>query len=303
MFKKSGILLRVKGTSPGPRTPLELHLRHFSRTHLSIVTSRASLKPNATILPSSSLSPYYLSSSLSSSTDSGEDPELDLNKQRRNANLGATIEIIKELVPLITAKSLPKSILSKEILLRVCPTHFEEFNAYLPAIKGHVPYYASCKLLQFLVSTIVLTPNVPLHIQSIRTSLNDKAFPYYSVYPDSTKVVVRWATSTESMHEDHSGSATLSKGWSKVATTKFLGNISEDELKSGNSISATLSDLTIQIKKLAKDKRNNLDRVVSGIFIFELNQDNDKIIVHTVEDIDILERTETDDLPSTLRVC
>lgn len=48
-----------------------------------------------------------------------------------------------------------------------------------------------------------------------------------------------------------------------------------------------------------------LERVLSGLFIFELDEDNTKVLVHTIENMEIIERfepKEADDV-NALRVC
>ncbi|CAH2351528.1 hypothetical protein CLIB1423_03S08328 [[Candida] railenensis] len=312
-MKVSGSLFRTNAIPISKPVRLVPSFNYFAPSPTWPITSERNnsvqLEAQSSLSLSKGPSIFKRSQFLYIQSKDGADKEIDPRKQQQNANLGSTIDTLKELIPQIASKSLPKQLVSPEVLLRVCPTHFEEFNAYLPAIKGHVPYYTSCKVLQFLLTSIVLTPNVQLHIQSIRaTTVNDRIFPYYSVYPDSTKIKVRWTTSTERIHNINDDT-TLLKGWSKVATTKFLDkhNITSDDIKKSSKsggISSTLAELTSSIKNLANDKKNNLERVISGIFIFELNEDNDKIIVHTIEDIDILEKTETqENLDGGLRVC
>lgn len=45
--------------------------------------------------------------------------------------------------------------------------------------------------------------------------------------------------------------------------------------------------------------------MISGLFIFELNEDNSKILVHTIENMEIIERFEPETQPNVnaLRVC
>ena len=55
------------------------------------------------------------------------------------------------------------------------------------------------------------------------------------------------------------------------------------------SLSGALADLGKGIVGLRKENER-LERVISGIFIFELNESNDQILVHTVEDMDVVDR-------------
>ena len=90
--------------------------------------------------------------------------------------------------------------------------------------------------------------------------------------------------------------------WSKLDTKKLVNNSNGQPIKSSPSVTTTLSHLTSGLIGLTKE-HNKLERVISGIFIFELNENNDKIIVHTVEDVNVIEKTETQDIDGELRVC
>lgn len=258
----------------------------------------------------------------SQESDSGS-KEPDSNEQSKKANLGSMIDEIKLIVPNIVNKSVPKEIVSSEVLLRICPTHFAEFNAYLPNIKGHVSYYTTCKTLQLILTSLVLNPKVKLHIQSIRTSKgtsssNENKPDYQCVFPDSTKIYVRWSTCAEGCFHLSTGESDRtddfhstsdaklgSHSWSKLDTSKFFNStdsVQTPESKTLPLIKTTISDVTTSLIGLTKEDRK-LERVISGLFIFELNEDNSKIIVHTVEDVDVVERTEFEDLDDKLRVC
>mmetsp|Transcript_6803 Transcript_6803/g.8635 ORF Transcript_6803/g.8635 Transcript_6803/m.8635 type:complete len:331 (-) Transcript_6803:54-1046(-) len=252
-----------------------------------------------------------------------EDLKPNPKDQLKKANLGTMTDELRALVPNILNKSLPKKIISDSVHLRICPTHFQEFNAYFPTLKGHVSYYTTCKTLQFILTSLVLNPKVKLHIQSIKTNAakGDLGPEVQGVYPDSTKIYVRWNTCLEGC--DHLSSNKISKDqgnndtsnyhstsdaklgshkWSKLDTQKLVDNSNEHSIKSSPSVTATLSHLTTGLIGLTKEN-NRLERVISGIFIFELNENNDRIIVHTVEDVNVIEKTETQDIDGELRVC
>lgn len=229
----------------------------------------------------------------------------DRRNQERKANLGHMIEELKVLVPNILHKSLPKPIISKNIVLRICPTHFNEYNAYIPALKGQMSYYATCKAIQMVLTSVVLSPKVRLHIQSIRvTCENDPQ----TIYPNSTKIHIRWTTCSENCShlsiddsEFHSTSnARLgSHKWKKLDSQPFIQNEKNSNI---SKTMTTISQLTLALKGLTKESKK-LERIISGIFIFELNSMNDEIIVHTIEDIDIIERTELLEINDGLRIC
>ncbi|CUM66816.1 uncharacterized protein PRCAT00004500001 [Priceomyces carsonii] len=240
----------------------------------------------------------------------------DKKEQERKANLGSMVDELRVLIPNILNKSLPKSIISSGILLRIVPTHLEELNGYLPNIKGHVSYYATCKTLQLILTSVVLSPKVKLHIQKIKVS---KDSDYKCIYPESTKIEVRWTTCLEGCahlsqedgkhkSEDTSYHSTSdaklgSHSWSKVDPVKALKhNKSNNVTTTLPSLTSTISHWTSGLIGLTKENKK-LERIISGIFIFELNDDNNKIIVHTIEDVDVIEKTEAEDVDGELRIC
>lgn len=267
-------------------------------------------------------------------TEGPEDPEgPDLDQQEKLANLGATIETLKELVPHILRKLLPKSILLPDIVLRVSPTHFELLNLILPTIKGHVSYYTTCKALQLIVTSVILNPRVQLHILSVRTS----NFPEpNNVYSNATKVYMRWSTCPEgcvhlssegegaerrsSEIEDENGGRSVENTDTDAQTDGAEnGNTPGDapataRAKLGlhqwsgfdprlvdTSVASSLADLTKSLIGLKKDD-TQLERVVLGVFVFELSPDNSQVLVHTIEDMIVAERRD-EQRAEKLRVC
>lgn len=243
-----------------------------------------------------------------------DNPDTDI--QEKLANLGSMIDELKRLVPNLLHKSFPKSLLLPDILLRLSPTHFELLNMILPNIQGHVSYYAACKAIQLFSTSVILNPQAQLHIQSIRTS----NFPEPStVFPDSTKIYIRWNTCSEGcVHllrdrtdgdsgpdsgPDSGDSYSTSKAmmgahrWTDFDPDKVLTHES-----STRSVVSYLADLT---KGLIGLKREDtaLERVILGVFIFELSKDNSQVLVHTIEDMTVVERREEHGVEEKLRVC
>lgn len=282
--------------------------------------NRTRLSPNSV----KNLADFKFTDTIPTRSDQpSEDLKPNPKDQLRKANLGTMTDELRALIPNILNKSLPKNIISSNVHLRICPTHFQEFNAYFPTLKGHVSYYTTCKTLQFILTSIILNPKVKLHIQSIKTNAakGDLGPKIQSVHPDSTKIYVRWNTCLEGCDhlspnevtkDEHSGNISNyhstsdaklgSHKWSKLDTKKLVNKSNGKSTKSSPSVSTTLSHLTTGLIGLTKE-HNKLERVISGIFIFELNENNDKIIVHTVEDVNVIEKTETQDIDGELRVC
>lgn len=245
------------------------------------------------------------------------DPDLpDIDEQEKLVNLGCMIDELKVLVPNLLHKSLPKAILLPEVMLRLNPSHFELLNLFLPNIKGHVSYYAACKAIQLFFTSLVLNPRAQLHILSIRTS----KFPEpNTMFAHSTKIIMRWKTCPEGcVHLLEKGAASerseveakdsedsFSTAQAKLGSHRWSGFdpgkvISEESLTW--SVSSSLGDLTKALIGLKKED-SGLERVILGIFIFELNEDNSQVLVHTIEDMTIIERREEQSVEEKLRVC
>lgn len=233
--------------------------------------------------------------------DGGED-------QRRLTNLGSMIDSLRLLIPSLLQTSLPKHLLLPDVLLRVYPSHFELVNAYLPNIRGHVSYYAACKAAQMFLTSLILNPHAHLHIDLIRTS----KFPDpFCVHANSTKIFVRWSTCPEGCphlrpsgllepEPAHDEFSTFSTSNAKLGSHRW-SRIDAGQLTDDLRRSWSLADLGKGIIGLKKDD-THLERIISGVFVFELSQDNDTIIVHTVEDMDVVERRDALTVPK-LRVC
>lgn len=254
------------------------------------------------------------------------------------ANLGKMIEELQRLVPNLLVKSLPKDLISSEVLLRICPTHFDEFNALLPNIKGHVSYYTTLKSLQFVLTSLILNPKVKLHIQNIAiVPPQQSTIEYLCVYPHTTKIQIRWTTCSDGCHHLTEENPTESSGYNVTTRTTsppgpdgstgpnsstnstssaMLGSHSWSQLdpkpfynyhnsetapRETKSLLKTLNQLTSGFIGLVKTN-NDLERVISGIFIFELNHNNTQILVHTIEEVNIVENQEPLEV-SGLRIC
>lgn len=243
-------------------------------------------------------------------SSNSNDPDPNIEEQRRKTNLGAMMDLLKLFVPTLLQESLPAEMLLSNVLLRICPSHFENINAYLPNIKGHVSYYATCKALQIFLTSLVLNPRTELHILLIRTS----RFPEPNcMYEHSTKIHIRWTTCPEGCwhlsgspklvslqtNDDTTDASTSnaklgSHRWSSIDPGKLL-----DALDLNWSLTGALANLGKGIVGLRKED-DKLERIISGVFIFELNESNDQITVHTVEDMEVVERPEEQ---GELRVC
>ncbi|KAG7191692.1 uncharacterized protein KQ657_002828 [Scheffersomyces spartinae] len=222
------------------------------------------------------------------------------NDQHRKANLGSTLDTLKDLVPDILQRSLPKELLANDVVLRVLPTHFSEVNSYLPPLKGHVSYYATAKAIQLYINSLVGNPHVKVHILSVRTTNSSDV---QCLFPHSNKIIMRWITcNSQCDHLDPDPTASRRRSFSTTRSYKFNpSNVADFILENSNtppkklnlqSISSTLANVTQGLLNglSAPGSSDKVETVLSGIFVFELNNDNTQVLVHTIEDVDVIER-------------
>lgn len=210
-------------------------------------------------------------------------------EQRRLANLGSTFEQLKELAPNMLLKTLPKDLASPQIALRICPTRFQQLNSYLPTtFTGQVSYYTTVKAIQVIVTLLVLSDRVRIHIHSMKIIAPEED-TIQRVCPGTTAIRMRWSTCQLGCHHLRNKSTFHSTSASR------LGSHRMEELHA-----KPLALITAVISSFLKEREPKLEHVISGIFIFELNEENDQVLVHTIEDIDLVERTEE---VGELRVC
>ncbi|KAI5968567.1 hypothetical protein CANMA_002312 [Candida margitis] len=224
--------------------------------------------------------------------DNDISPEDKLDLERK-MNLSNLIEKLKSQIPNILEHNLSKEIISNNIYLRICPSQFDE--NYLPKLHGTIAYNSACKAITLFITSIILSPQVKLHISSIKTSRKQDPQCMFST---SMKVYVRWSTCRPNC--EHLGVQSTSNAhfgshkWSPEDTKKLMG--------ANVTLSGLIGKLTGAVMGVNKEKQKDLERVISGLFIFELNDNCDEILVHTVENMDIIERFETEP-GNALRVC
>lgn len=285
-----------------------------------------------------------------------EDNMKQKQKQNKLINLSNTIEELTRIIPNLLNESIPETLLSKNVILRICPhTH-----TYIPVIKGRYPYFTVMKTLRLMLTNFMLNPKVKFHVTSIHVEepsvkINDVRFfenaalqeelekelldkipmfhdlsnmekkimyHKYSLFPWTYKIIVKWSTCSESC--DHlvndSGSVSNSNSQTaqdynskfgtanaklgKYAVSNKICNEKEYEKLNFSNLNDTLNGLFVRklnyLNKSLSPSQSSLfdnngnngdfERVISGIFIFELGLNNDRILVHSVEDIEIIDR-------------
>lgn len=229
---------------------------------------------------------------LRNDNDNDISPEDKLDLERK-INLLNLIDKLKSQIPNILEHNLSKDLISSNIYLRICPSQFDE--NYLPKLHGTIAYNSACKAITIFITSIILSPQVKLHISSIKTSRKPDPQAMFST---TMKVYVRWSTCMPNC--EHLGVQSTSNAhfgshkWSSEDTKKLMGT--------NVTLSGLIGKLTGAVMGVTKEKQKDLERVISGVFIFELNEDYNQILVHTVENMNIIERFE-EEPGNVLRVC
>lgn len=259
----------------------------------------------------------------------GDNKEKHINKNKlnRKANLGSTIEMLQLKVPKLLQELLPEGSVSKNIIFRILPHKYPK----MPLFKGYLLYSTTLKTLQLALTSFYLNPKTRIHITNIKVdeptssmssdelvnlSLNntsiEKADPSINHTAQSlsnytTKIIIKWRTCLNGCpHLDHSSTA-----HAKMGSFKFDNlDMSKVLPESGKNLSSALvreielnlfpgflqrKNKKSEIKEeMAQKSDRKLERIVSGVFIFELTADNDKIAVFTIDNCDVLENKEPD---------
>ncbi|CAM9013088.1 unnamed protein product [Wickerhamomyces anomalus] len=193
--------------------------------------------------------------------------------------MGKMVDYLTEILPNALHTIPDSSYLSENIILRVSPT----VSPNIPILKGRVSYITTLKATQFILINFLLNPQVKLHITDIKPQLNQGGdfvrngdlSNYYGMFEKSDK-----------------GSHILEKFDIKKLWNHALGN---DEKK--------LSEFNHGVSKIDDDS-TGFERIIYGIFVFELDSNCEKIIVHNVENIEMYDKKDyiDDDLGKLARV-
>lgn len=208
----------------------------------------------------------------------------------RKVNLGSMVEFIRDYVPVALTQLPDHDRLSDDITLRVAPT----VHPNVPMIKGHMSYVTSLKATQLIFTTFLLHPQTQLHITDLEVDEEGKTH-IYGLIPGSTKIIVKWTTCPGGCH--HIKGATPATEAHQPVQAKSDGDARRFD------IGGVLGTLFGSSKPLSSGETSKEIRVIFGIFVFELNHNCDKILVHNLENLDMLDKEDYNQLgnwaPST----
>ncbi|OUT21643.1 hypothetical protein CAS74_003764 [Pichia kudriavzevii] len=245
---------------------------------------------------------------------SNKKPEVDTEYLRRKANLGSMVQILQVKVPKMLNKLPPKEIISKNITLRVLPNQFPN----LPQFKGYLLYSTALKAIQKLLSMFYLNPDSEIHVTNIKiieptnsmssdeliklsidnTLLENEKLeniPNQDASKYTTKIKVKWRTclsGCQHLRDKKTRDAKFgSYSLDNFDWTKFLKSPNPLETVSLLEAKKTLEGFAKSLDP-SGNNNENVGRVLTGVFIFELDAKNEKITVMTIDNMEILESEE-----------
>ncbi|KAK9463079.1 uncharacterized protein V1516DRAFT_671894 [Lipomyces oligophaga] len=233
-----------------------------------------------------------------------DDPEIDYDRQKREGDLGKSLDTLMQVLPNLQHELPPSWLLSPNIQLRLFPTS----HPNLPAIHGRTAYLASWRLAQWILPLIVLGP-----IEGL-TGVLDSATTSTSSRSESSSTP---STSTQS---DKSGLSGL-LGWigdphREKLTFKIINMrvVTDDAFETADTVTKLIVrwQVTYARRYLSEDdgsgnasvvvgSRSPVSKtepsIVTGLFTFEFDSAG-KLVVHSIDDIEELRSPEKEKLSS-----
>ncbi|CAR26367.1 hypothetical protein ZYGR_0H01760 [Zygosaccharomyces rouxii] len=208
----------------------------------------------------------------------------------RHSNLGhITTYLTTDGVPNLLQRPLLNEYLDAHITLRLLPTT----HPYIPVLQGQGKYRASMNAIRLLATKFVLQDKAKLKIDKVITLLREEKTNYNCI-TSNDKLVIKWQSCNES---DGSDKSVDSSGKDvELGQVRNVGEVDTSSPVFNHILNPTKNKLTSEI-----DYTRQPPRFVRGIFIFEFNEDNSRILVHTIDSVEMVDfdkRIQTDALAS-----
>ncbi|AAS52399.1 AEL285Wp [Eremothecium gossypii ATCC 10895] len=178
---------------------------------------------------------------------------------RRRANMGEMLTYLQEKVPLLLSETIEDARLAPDVVLRLMPLS----RPYLPEFHGHAQYKTVWKGLQMVVNTFVVRQPCAIGVRNLHV---DEA---------NRLIRISWAT-TEGPEGEAAPSAQAG-GTDHEELRRHLGHRLDEQW----------------VRSLARGTHVKT-RVVSGVFLFELDPTNERICSHIVDNVTMIDETEED---------
>ncbi|CCE64893.1 hypothetical protein TPHA_0J00700 [Tetrapisispora phaffii CBS 4417] len=199
------------------------------------------------------------------------------SSQRKIANLGSIVEYLRNdgIINLLD-KNFEQKYIDENIRLRILylRSNNDLINHY-NICSGRRKYNGSINVVRLIMNNFLFDRKPHLHILSTETVVGQKApSKTYEYVTDNDKIVIRWQTCVlnDNKTRYHRDGRYTKNNMHHLLQPHLVEKIrTQDETK--------LKD---------NDTRMDDGKNISGKFIFEFNDDNSKILVHTIENIEII---------------
>lgn len=179
----------------------------------------------------------------------------------KHANLGSMVSYLQTTVPNLLHELINEEKLDRNIKLQLLPTLYPQFSTF----HGIIQYKAVMRTTQLIVKKFILNRICHLKIKDLRV--------IESAGQDFDKVIIKWET------EEYN------KPQKIVYDLETIENPLSSLRYTNSNHYQWLTD------KYGKWSGKN-DRVINGIFIFELNETNTNITTHVIDNIEIIDDGE-----------
>ncbi|AGO12083.1 AaceriAEL285Wp [[Ashbya] aceris (nom. inval.)] len=179
---------------------------------------------------------------------------------RRRANMGEMLTYLQAKVPLLLSETIEDARLAPDVVLRLMPLS----RPYLPEFHGRTHYKTVWKGLQMVVNTFVVRQPCAIEVRNLH------------VDEENRQIRISWATT-----EGPAGEA--------AAGPCEDGVVEHEELR--RHLGHRLDEQWV--RSLARGTHVKT-RVVSGVFLFELDSANERICSHIVDNVTMIDETEED---------
>ncbi|SCW00062.1 LAFE_0B08614g1_1 [Lachancea fermentati] len=208
-----------------------------------------------------------------------------------HANLGSITEYLTlRAIPNLLKEPIDDTKLDNQIKLRLLPTT----HPYMPTIQGINKYKHSMNAIRLIIRNFVLNERCRLHVTKVESFTGQDKCPRYNTITTTDKLVVHWQSCSEGC--THLGPDNVTSrakfGLYKATDSQFSSsesNTGKSEIMNyifhpGEKISDSMMS---QHARPVTDSQWQISRVITGIFIFEMNDDNSKIVVHTIDAVEM----------------
>ncbi|CAI4062274.1 hypothetical protein SKDZ_07G3020 [Saccharomyces kudriavzevii ZP591] len=247
------------------------------------------------------------------------------SNSQKVANLGKMTDyLVGKGVPNLLQEMIKESVLADNIILRLFPTS----HPYIPVLHGKSKYKASLNAIRMIVRKFILGEECRLHISSVKTLSSiscggeAKDIPQnYNTITSNDKLVVKWQSCVPNDHckiskleiNDKLKEKNQSNGGNNAFSMRSVPVIDYILHPTVNNLNQSVISEYIEnaVEKRAqrtsnkggdtevgkneksdgaseKSKKKKLSRLIRGTFLFEFNEENSEILVHTIEDVELI---------------